>query len=196
MCVCVTCLGKSSSKGKKGQEWRSPLQQAHVRIHPQPTIRTETITNENLGIFLAFVFVMERQVNKSKVNSPSFSFAFAFVTNIGRLIFIHLQCWKVLPFVTIQRQQCIKFRGPQSTGFYTPLGSGVESSKWAAPPTIGGVYPWGRLDYICNSKTSKSGKCKCNLRSASVIPKGSYDTLVINSQNNERCKCKCNPNRN
>ena len=31
---------------------------------------------------------------------------FAFST--GRLIFIHHQCWEALPFLTIQRQRCIK----------------------------------------------------------------------------------------
>ena len=28
----------------------------------------------------------------------------------GRLIFIHLRCWELLPVLTSQRQRCIKFR--------------------------------------------------------------------------------------
>ena len=39
----------------------------------------------------------------------------------GRLIFIHLQCWEVLPLLIIQRQQWIKFRVPRAQDFYTPL---------------------------------------------------------------------------
>ena len=37
-----------------------------------------------------------------------------------RLIFIHLQCWEVLPFLTIQRQRCMKFRVLRAQAFYTP----------------------------------------------------------------------------
>ena len=37
----------------------------------------------------------------------------------GRLIFIHLKCWEVLPFLTIQRQRCIKFRVLRAQNFYT-----------------------------------------------------------------------------
>ena len=39
----------------------------------------------------------------------------------GRLIFIHLQCWQLLPFLTIQRQRCIKILCPKDPEFYTPL---------------------------------------------------------------------------
>ena len=40
---------------------------------------------------------------------------------IGRLVFIHLRCWEVLPFLTIQRQRCIKLRVLRAQDFYTPL---------------------------------------------------------------------------
>ena len=40
----------------------------------------------------------------------------------GRLIFIHLQCWEVLPFCCFQRQRCIKMLCPKDPDFYTPLG--------------------------------------------------------------------------
>ena len=40
---------------------------------------------------------------------------------IGRLIFIHLQCWEVLPFSRFQRQRCIKIRVLRAQDFYTPL---------------------------------------------------------------------------
>ena len=39
----------------------------------------------------------------------------------GRLIFIHLQCWEVLPFCRFQRQRCIKILCPKDPDFYTPL---------------------------------------------------------------------------
>ena len=39
----------------------------------------------------------------------------------GRLIFIHLQCWEVLPFCLFQRQRCIKIRVLRAQDFYTPL---------------------------------------------------------------------------
>ena len=40
---------------------------------------------------------------------------------IGRLTFIHLQCWEVLPFCRFQRQRCIKILCPKDPEFYTPL---------------------------------------------------------------------------
>ena len=40
---------------------------------------------------------------------------------VGRLIFIHLQCWEVLPFLTVQRQQCIKFRVLRAQDFYRKI---------------------------------------------------------------------------
>ena len=39
----------------------------------------------------------------------------------GRLIFIHLQCWEVLPFCRFQRQRCIKVRVLRAQDFYAPL---------------------------------------------------------------------------
>ena len=39
----------------------------------------------------------------------------------GRLIFIHLRCWEVLPFSTLQRQRCVKILCPKDPEFYTPL---------------------------------------------------------------------------
>ena len=44
-----------------------------------------------------------------------------FSSQNGRLIFIHLQCWEVLPFCRFQRQRCIKILCPKDPDFYTPL---------------------------------------------------------------------------
>ena len=44
-----------------------------------------------------------------------------FVKKLGRLIFIHHQCWEVLPFCRFQRQRCIKIRVFRAQDFYTPL---------------------------------------------------------------------------
>ena len=41
--------------------------------------------------------------------------------NFGRLVFIHHQCWEVLPFCRFQRQRCIKIRVLRAQDFYTPL---------------------------------------------------------------------------
>ena len=40
---------------------------------------------------------------------------------LGDLIFIHLQRWEALPFLTFQHQRCIKFRVLRAQDFYTPL---------------------------------------------------------------------------
>ena len=55
---------------------------------------------------------------KGKMGDPSFFSRIAFY---GRLIFIHLQCWEVLPFCSFQRQRCIKIRVLRAQDFYTPL---------------------------------------------------------------------------
>ena len=47
----------------------------------------------------------------------------------GRLIFIHLQCWEVLPFLTIQRQRYIKSRVLRVQDFYTPLALNCEKGQ-------------------------------------------------------------------
>ena len=44
-----------------------------------------------------------------------------FFAACGRLLFIHLQCWEVLPFLTIQGQRRIKFRVLGVQDCYTPL---------------------------------------------------------------------------
>ena len=44
-------------------------------------------------------------------------------------IFIHLQCWEVLPFLTIQRQRCIKFRVFKEQTFYTPLALNCQKGQ-------------------------------------------------------------------
>ena len=48
---------------------------------------------------------------------------------IGRLILIHLQCWEMLPFLTIQRQRCIKFRVLREEDFYTPLALNYQKGQ-------------------------------------------------------------------
>ena len=52
----------------------------------------------------------------------------------GRLIFIHHQCWEVLPFLTIQRQRCIIILCPKDPEFYTLLAlkcqKGSTSQHW------------------------------------------------------------------
>ena len=52
--------------------------------------------------------------------SKPFLLGVGFLT-YGRLIFIHLRCWEVLPFCRFQRQRCIKIRVLRAQDFYTPL---------------------------------------------------------------------------
>ena len=47
----------------------------------------------------------------------------------GGLIFMHLRCWKVLPFLTIQRQRCIKMLCPKDPEFYTPLALNCQKGQ-------------------------------------------------------------------
>ena len=53
-------------------------------------------------------------------NVCQLEYTMRFIT-IGRLIFIHLRCWEVLPFLIIQRQRCIRILCPKDSEFYTPL---------------------------------------------------------------------------
>ena len=53
----------------------------------------------------------------------------------GRLIFIHLQCWEVLPFFTIQRQ-CIKILRPKDPEFYTPLPLNCQKGQRLPAPEV------------------------------------------------------------
>ena len=50
-------------------------------------------------------------------------------TPAGRLILIHLQCWEVLSFLTIQRQRCIKFRVLRAQDFYTLLALNCQKGQ-------------------------------------------------------------------
>ena len=51
-----------------------------------------------------------------------------------RLIFIHLQCWEVLPFCRFQRQRCIKIRVLRAQDFYTPLA--LQTAKGQHLPAL------------------------------------------------------------
>ena len=52
----------------------------------------------------------------------------------GRLIFIHHQCWEVLPFWRFQRQRCIKIRVLRAQDFYTPLA--LKTAKGQLLPAL------------------------------------------------------------
>ena len=54
----------------------------------------------------------------------------------GRLIFIYLQCWEVLPFLTIQRQRCIKLRVVGEQDFYTPLALNSQKGQHLPAPEV------------------------------------------------------------
>ena len=69
------------------------------------------------------------------------------------LIFIHLQCWEVLPFCRFQRQRCIKIRVLRAQDFDTPLAlktvkgqhlSALEVYKHQSPISPSAI--WKRSD--------------------------------------------------
>ena len=83
--------------------------QAHPRLHPhvRDILREDLVANSDGCAELS-----ERGVQVS-----------------GRPIFIHLQCWKVLPFLTIQRQRYIKFRVLRTQDVYTPLALNCQKGQ-------------------------------------------------------------------
>ena len=54
----------------------------------------------------------------------------------GRLILIHLRCWEVLPFLTIQRQRCVKFRVLRGGNFHTPLPLNCQKGQHLPAPEV------------------------------------------------------------
>ena len=54
----------------------------------------------------------------------------------GRLIFIHLRCWEVLPFLTIQRKRCIKLRVLRAQDFFTPLPLNCQKGQHLPAPVV------------------------------------------------------------
>ena len=83
----------------------------------------------------------------------------------GRLIFIHLQCWEVLPFCRFQRQRCIKIRVLRAQDFYTPLAlkrqRGSTSQHWRCIKISLPVPPPHQKHYILqHSVLTKPGLLK------------------------------------
>ena len=70
----------------------------------------------------------------SRICSASRSPFAVLLCMLGGLIFIHHQCWEVLPFCRFQRQRCIKILRPKDPDFYTPLAlktaKGSTSQHW------------------------------------------------------------------
>ena len=100
-------------------------------FHPQ------TVTEPNRGLpELNTIFFFPnplrappRYPGKIPGKSPPKKFDFP-----GRLIFIHLQCWEVLPFCRFQRQRCIKIRVLGARDFYTPLA--LKTAKGQQLPAL------------------------------------------------------------
>ena len=68
----------------------------------------------------------------------------------GRRIFIHLQCWEVLPFCRFQRQRCIKILCPKDPDFYTPLA--LKTAKGQHLPALE-VYKNPSPNWLNSSKS-------------------------------------------
>ena len=72
----------------------------------------------------------------------------------GRLIFIHHQCWEVLPFCRFQRQRCIKILCPKDPDFYTPLA--LKTAKGQHLPAL--VVYKNQSPNVCHPLTTVSQK--------------------------------------
>ena len=92
----------------------------------------------------------QKELQKQFVLQPK---SLSVVETTGRLIFIHLTCWEVLPFLTIQRQRCIKFRVLRTQDFYTPLP--LNCQKGQHPPALV-VYQNQSPNYVNVSEKSVS----------------------------------------
>ena len=72
------------------------------------------------------------------VNPPFWTWTWfktlSIIATLGRVIFIHLRCWEVLPISTIQRQRCIKFR--TLSDFYTPLALNCQKEQHLPAPEV------------------------------------------------------------
>ena len=86
-----------------------------VGVVPAPSIMAMKLGWDLIGagICVERVFgcdghALKRVANKGSNQMCSATPASVAVTTpvAGRLIFIHLRCWEVLPFLTIQRQRC------------------------------------------------------------------------------------------
>ena len=53
-----------------------------------------------------------------------------------RFFFFHLSCWEVLPFLTIQRQRCIKILCPKDPEFETPLALNCQKGQLLPAPEV------------------------------------------------------------
>ena len=101
----------------------------------------------------------------------------------ARLIFIHLQCWEVLPFLTIQRQRCIKFWVLRAQDVYTQLALICQKGALEVYKNQSPIFP-----QVLSQVTSDSGKepeslefpiranhpirANCANRFARKVPKG------------------------
>ena len=103
----------------------------------------------------------------------------------GRLI--HLRCWEVLPFLTFQRQRCIKNLCPKDPEFYTPLAlhcqKGRTSQHWRCIKTS--------LPLLLRPRTQcpRNGLDKCPLRPFLQFFNSSYSsqTPCISAERKEIC---------
>ena len=77
----------------------------------------------------------------------------------GRLIFIHLRCWEVLLFLTIQHQRCIKILFPEDPEFHTPLALNCQKERHLSALEVYKNESLRRaLSYACVSRKKRQGK--------------------------------------
>ena len=89
--------------------------------------------------------------------------------NDGRLILIHLHCWELLLFLTIQRQRCIKILCPRDPEFYTPLA--LNSRERQRPPALEvykNQFPKWFSKFTCN-EFEKKGTMPLKIRPRQLL---------------------------
>ena len=88
------------------------------KLNQQYALCCIEFTIERKAVDLILLKIQETSPTLSLQNNLSCS---CIKKPLRRLIFIHLQCWEVLPFGRFQRQRCIKVRVLRAQDFYTPL---------------------------------------------------------------------------
>ena len=103
-----------------------PVPKTGMRVH------SDVLLYQRLGRGHIWMFPCTKK--GSRVHSPKAPFYGT--TLFGRLIFVHLHCWEVLPFLTFQRQRCIKILCPKGPEFYTPLALNCQKGQHFSAPEV------------------------------------------------------------
>ena len=105
-----------------------------------------------MDLFLFLQVLLCKLVRKSPQNAEKIARSRGGENSVesGRLIFIHLQCWEVLPFLTIQRQRCrfyAVFSAPE-IGRFSPRFGEIPLLTYTVKPGEKGINPLEKIPKI------------------------------------------------